>query len=168
MESQTILNSKTIKILAKNQLVVIGLSIVYVCGLAALIMRFDTTHGTMSISLLIWILAFFPVIVFIGIWILVYIKLCGLPSTKNEMPFLRLLKKYAKSKECILFANIVKSNPEDVKTHLDQLEKISEQLSRICPNTYTSGSKNKIIWIDNDKTTTVAILKENGENTGIA
>jgi len=158
MENQDKFNSKSVKIVSKSLSAIIAFFIVYVCGLAALVMYFDKTSET-STRLLIWILAFFPIFVFIGIWVLVYIKLRVSFGAKEEAPFLKMLKKYIKSKDCLLFANIVKPNPTDVKTHLDQLEKISEQLSRICPNAYTSSEKHKIIWIDNDKTTTVTILK---------
>jgi biotin transporter BioY len=94
MEELYILNSKSVKKLAKSLLVSIGFFVVYVCGFATLVMHFGKDLND-KVFILVCILAFFPLLVFFGFWVLAllhYIKLILPYHNKADVDSLNKLR----------------------------------------------------------------------------
>lgn len=70
MNEQNGSDSKTVKVVARNLLMVIGFFIVYICGFATLVMVYGS-HLEIKAFILIATLASFPLLVFFGIFYLV-------------------------------------------------------------------------------------------------
>jgi CheY-like chemotaxis protein len=129
----------------KSPLGIIALFIVLIYSFASLVLIFGKNLENNDVSILIWFLILFPVIVFLGfLWLVVKHpeKIYGPSDFKDEENFIKMQMSTAVS---LATATAMQSNPEISQEHL---EKIPELVSRINLKKKENNLKNKILWVD--------------------
>jgi len=121
---------KSVKRFVTGSFVLMGLFIVLTYGFAALALHLGKAFDSIvDISVLIWSLAFFLLLVLGGfLWLMkrLYKKLYGTSNSKNNVLFLKMFRLDTNSKYNLLVASAIKSNNGEVELIMYQIKRIPE------------------------------------------
>jgi len=152
METQNVFNSKAVKKFVKSTSIMFGLLVVLFYSFATLILFFGKSTDS-RVFILTCVLAFFPVLFFIGFfcWMkLHYKKLCWVLGLKSKENSVGATQTGVICGVCPFVAtSITCSVIKEGKTHQEQqLDKIHNLLSEIKTNIGRNYPKSKILWVN--------------------